>query len=182
MNHQPYENWILDEVQINSQEQDSLKAHLKECPECFKLYHSWNKVHAEIKTTPAQPAPAGFMRRWKYEFASRQREQERRQARTLFISLASGAGAILIALAVILLPDFSFISLLVRFLSTVVQLFSGIESVVSLSRNLINSAPTITLIISGLFIAGWICLAVFAWGISIYRITTKGVKNKNEQN
>lgn len=178
MNHQPYENWILDEVQIDSQEQDSLKQHLKECPECFKLNHSWNKVQTEIKSTPVEPAPAGFMRRWKYEFASRQREQERRQARTLFISLASGAGAILVALAVILLPDFSFISLMVRFLTTVVKLFSGLDSIVSISRNLIESAPTITLIIIGMFIAGWICLAVFAWGLSIYRITTKGVKNK----
>ncbi|MHB8086727.1 MAG: anti-sigma factor family protein [Anaerolineaceae bacterium] len=178
MNHQPYENWILDEVQIDSQEQDSLKQHLKECPECFKLNHSWNKVQTEIKSTPVEPAPAGFMRRWKYEFASRQRELERRQARTLFISLASGAGAVLIALAVILLPDFSFISLMVRFLTTLVKLFSGIDSIVSISRNLIESAPTITLIIIGMFIAGWICLAVFAWGLSIYRITTKGVKNK----
>lgn len=178
MNHQPYENWILDEVQISSQEQDSLKEHLKECPECYKLYHSWNKVQTELKTIPVQPAPAGFMRRWKYEFASRQREQERRQARTLFISLASGAGAVLIALAVILLPDFSFISLLVRFLTTIVKLFSGVESIISISRNLIDSAPTITLVISGLFVAGWISLAVFAWGLSIYRITTKGVKNK----
>lgn len=178
MNHQPYENWILDEEPINSEERDSLKQHLKECPACFKLYHSWSKVQTEIKTTPVQPAPAGFMRRWKYEFASRQREQERRQARTLFISLASGAGAILIALAIILLPDFSVISLLVRFLTTVVKLFSGIESIVSISKNLINSAPTVTLIVSGLFIAGWICLAIFAWGLSIYRITTKGVKTK----
>jgi hypothetical protein len=178
MNHQPYENWILDEEQINSQEQDSLKQHLKECPECFKLYHSWNKVQTELKSTLVEPAPAGFMRRWKYEFASRQREQERRQARTLFISLASGAGAVLIALAVILLPDFSLISLLVRFLTTAVKLFSGIDSIVSISKNLIDSAPTITLVISGLFVAGWICLAVFAWGLSIYRITTKGIKNK----
>lgn len=178
MNHQPYENWILDEVQINSQEQDSLKKHLKECPECFKLNHSWNKVQTEIKSTPIEPTPAGFMRRWKYEFASRQREQERRQARTLFISLASGAGAVLIALAVILLPDFSLISLMVRFLTTIVKLFSGIDSLISVSRNLIESAPTITLVVSVLFVAGWICLAVFAWGLSIYRITTKGVKNK----
>ncbi|PKN98933.1 MAG: hypothetical protein CVU43_15700 [Chloroflexi bacterium HGW-Chloroflexi-5] len=178
MNHQPYENWILDEVQINSQEQDSLKQHLKECPECFKLNHSWNKVQTEIKSTPIEPAPAGFMRRWKYEFASRQREQERRQARTLFISLASGAGAVLIALAVILLPDFSLISLMVRFLTTIVKLYSGIDSLISISRNLIESAPTITLVVSVLFVAGWICLAIFAWGLSIYRITTKGVKNK----
>ena len=178
MNHQPYENWILDEVQINSQEKDSLKQHLKECSECFKLNHSWNKVQTEIKSTPIEPAPAGFMRRWKYEFASRQREQERRQARTLFISLASGAGAVLIALAVILLPDFSLISLMVRFLTTIVKLFSGIDSLISVSRNLIESAPTITLVVSVLFVAGWICLAVFAWGLSIYRITTKGVKNK----
>jgi hypothetical protein len=66
-------------------------------------------------------------------------------------------------------------------LTTIVKLFSGLESIVSISKSLIDSASTITLIISGLFIAGWISLSVFAWGLSIYRITTKGVKT-NEQN
>jgi len=178
MNHQPYENWILDETQITPQEQDSLKQHVKECPECFQLYHSWNKVHAQIKSTPVKSAPAGFVKRWKTDFASRQKEQERRQARTLLISLASGAGAIMIALAVILLPEFSLISITVGFLTTIVKLFSGIESLWSIVSNLVASAPTITLIISGLLIAGWISLAAFAWGISLWRISTKGVNNK----
>jgi len=181
MNHQPYEEWILDEVQIDPQEQDSLNQHLKECPECYKLYHSWNKVQNQIRSTPVKAAPAGFMRRWKTDFASRQQEQERRQARTLLISLASGAGAVMIALAVILLPDFSVISLLVGFMTTIIKLFSGIESLWSVTRNIIDSAPTITLIISGLLIAGWISLAAFAWGLSIWRITTKRVK-ANEKN
>jgi hypothetical protein len=178
MNHQPYEDWILDEVQLTPQEQDSLNEHLKECHECFKLSHSWNKVRAQIKSEPVKPAPVGFVQRWNSNFADRQKQQERRQARTLFISLASGAGAIMIALAVILLPDFSFISLIVGFLSTIVKVFSGIESLWSILQSIVTTAPTITLVISGLLIAGWISLAAFAWGISIWRISTKGVKTK----
>jgi hypothetical protein len=181
MNHQPYENLILDDLQITPQERDSLNQHLKECDECFKLSHSWNKVQTQLASTPAKPAPEGFMRRWKVDFAARQSAQERRQARTLLISLASGAFAVMIALAVILLPDFSFISLTVGFLTTVVKLFSGIESLWSVGSSIVASAPTITLIIGGLLIAGWISLAAFIWGISIWRITTKRVKT-NEQN
>ncbi len=181
MNHQPYENWILDELQITPQEQDSLNQHLKECPECFKLSHSWNKVQTQLTSAPVKPAPDGFMRRWKTDFAARQVAQERRQARTLLISLASGAVAVAIALAVILLPDFSFISMTVGFLTTIVKIFSGIESLWSVVSNIVASAPTITLVIGGLLIAGWISLAAFIWGISIWRITTKGVKT-NEQN
>jgi anti-sigma factor RsiW len=178
MNHQPYENWILDEIQITPQERDSLNQHLKECPECYQLFHSWNKVQTQIKSTPVKPAPAGFISRWKTEMAARQKAQERRQARTLLISLVSGAGAIMIALAVILLPNFSFISLMVGFLTTIVKLFSGLESLWSVIRNIAASAPPIVLVISGLLVAGWISLATFAWGVSIWRITTKGVKTK----
>ncbi len=178
MNHQPYENWILDEIQLTPQEEDSLNQHLKECQGCYQLSNSWNKVRAQIKSTPVKPAPAGFVRRWNEQLATRQKDQERRQARTLFISLASGAGAIMIALAVILLPDFSFISLMVGFLSAIVRVFSGIESLWSVLRSIVTTAPTITLVVSGLLLAGWISLAAFAWGISIWRITSKGVKSK----
>jgi hypothetical protein len=178
MNHQPYETWILDELQINPQEQDSLHQHLKECPECQQLYYSWNKVQTQLKSAPVKTAPAGFVGRWKSQLVTRQKEQERRQARTLLISLASGAGAIMIALAVILLPDFSIISITVGFLTTLIKLFSGLESLWSITSGIVKSAPTITLIISGLLLAGWISLAAFAWGLSIWRITSKGVKNK----
>lgn len=178
MNHQPYEDWILDELQLTPQEQDSLSQHLKECPECYKLSHSWNKVQTQLRSTPVKSAPDGFISRWKTDFAARQKAQERRQARTLLISLTSGALAIAIALAVILLPDFSFISLTVGFLTTVIKIFSGIESIWSVASNIVDSAPTVSLVIGGLLIAGWISLAAFVWGISIWRITTKGVKNK----
>jgi anti-sigma factor RsiW len=178
MNHQPFENWILDELTRTPQEQNSLDQHLKECPDCYRLQRSWSKVQQQIVAAPRKTAPASFMSHWKSNFAARQKEQERRQARTLLISLASGAGAILIALAVIMLPDFSVISLLVGFLTAVVKLFSGLESTWSMATNIFNSAPTITLVVTGLMIAGWISLAAFAWGISIWRITTKGVKAK----
>ena len=178
MNHQPFENWILDELTLTPQEQSSLEQHVKECPDCYRLQRSWSKVQQQIVAAPRKAAPASFMTHWKSNFAARQIEQERRQARTLLISLASGAGAILIALTVILMPEFSLISLLVGFLTTIVKLFSGIESTWSMVSNIVNSAPTVTLVVTGLMIAGWISLAAFAWGISIWRITTKGVKAK----
>ena len=178
MNHQPFEHWILDDIQITPQEQELLDQHLKECPECYQLHKSWHKVQTQIQSTQVKPAPAGFMNRWKNDFALRQKEQERRQARTLLISLTSGIGAVAIAMAIIFLPDFSLISLAVSFLTTVIKLFSGIESLWSILRSLITTAPTITLVISGLLTAGWISLAAFAWGISIWRITAKGAQNK----
>ncbi|KAF0110295.1 MAG: hypothetical protein FD147_1761 [Chloroflexi bacterium] len=178
MNHQPYENWILDSLKINPEEQEALSKHMKACPECYKLHHSWNKVQVQLESTPVKPAPAVFVPRWKTQFAKRQKEQERRQARTLLISLGSGAGAIMIALTALLLPDFSVISLMVGFLTTVVRLFNSLDSLWSVIRGLVETAPTITLIITGLLMAGWISLAAFAWGISIWRITIKEVKTK----
>ena len=178
MSHQPFEQWILDDIQITPQEQETLDQHLKECPECHQLHKSWHKVQSQIRSTQVKAAPAGFVKRWKNDFALRKREQERRQARTLLISLTSGIGAVAIAMAIILLPDFSLISLTVGFLTTIIKLFSGIESLWSILRSLVTSAPTFTLVIGGLLTTGWISLAAFAWGISIWRITTKGVKNK----
>ena len=178
MNHQPYENWILDDIQITAEEQDSLNQHLKECPECFQLQRSWSKMQTQLKSAPVTPAPAGFVNRWKTGLASRQKEQEKRQARTLLISLGSGAFAIMIALAVILLPNFSFISLIVGFLTILVKMASGLQSLWMIVSNLVSSASTSTLVIAGLLLAGWISLAALVWGLSIWRITSKGVANK----
>ena len=178
MNHQLYEDWILDDVQLTTQEQDSLNQHLKECHECYKLYHSWNKVQTQIQSAPVAPAPAGFVNRWKTDFASRKKAQERRQARTLLISLSSGALAIMIALAVILLPNFSFISLTVGFLTILVKMATGLQSLWTIASTLVSSASPSTLIIGGLLVAGWVSLVALVWGLSIWKITTKKVKNQ----
>lgn len=178
MNHQPFENWILDDEKISPQEQELLTRHIKECPGCYQLQNSWNKVRSQIESSPVKQAPSGFVNRWTNNFAKRQKEQERKQARTLLISLTSGIGAVAIAMAIILLPDFSLISVLVGFLGAIVKIFSGIESLWSFMRSFVTTAPTITLVIGGLFTAGWISLAAFAWGVSIWRISTKGVQNK----
>ncbi len=178
MNHQLYENWILDDIQLTPQEQDSLNQHLKECHECYKLYHSWNKVQTQIKSAPVAPAPAGFVNRWKVDFASRKQAQERRQARTLLIGLSSGAFAIMIALGIILLPNFSFISLMVGFLTILVKMATGLQSLWTIVSTLVSSASPSTLIICGLIVAGWISLAALVWGLSIWKITAKGVKNQ----
>ncbi|MCX6055785.1 MAG: hypothetical protein NTZ74_12910 [Chloroflexi bacterium] len=178
MNHQPYDNWILEDAQVCPDDREALNNHLEECPECYQLQHFWINVRSQLETAPIKPAPAEFIPKWKIQFALHQKAQERRQARTLLICLGSSAGAILIALAAILLPDLSLISLTVRFLTTVVKLFNTLDSLIAIFRSLVELAPATTLVISGLLIAGWVSLAAFAWGISIWRVTQKGVKTK----
>jgi hypothetical protein len=178
MNHQPYENWILDGRPQDRQEKEQFELHLKECPECFRLQQSWERVHSQIKAAPFKSAPDGFVPRWKIEFAQRIRLQERKQARTMLISLGSGAGAILIALAAVLLPKFSFISIFVGFVSTLIRLFDNLQKLWGLAVGLIQNAPTTLLIVSGILIAGWISLILFAWGISIWRVSLKEVTTK----
>jgi hypothetical protein len=178
MNHQPYEKWILDGQPEDQLEKAQLELHLKECSECFRLQQSWDRVHSQIKSTSPKSAPVGFLRRWQTEFAQRSRIQEQKQARTMLISLGSGAGAVMIALAAVLLPKFSIISMFVEFTSTLIRLFDNLRKLWNVLTGLIQAAPTTFLIVSGILLAGWISLILFAWGVSIWRVSLKGVTTK----
>jgi anti-sigma factor RsiW len=178
MNHQPFEVWILDDKQINPQERELLDRHLKDCPECYRLDHAWSKARRQLESTPLRAPQTGFVARWQSQFAQRQKVHERQQARTLLISLGSGGGAVLVALIALFLPKFSLISLLVRSLTTIIRLFNGLDAIWSVFLGLVRTAPTITILITGVLLAGLISLATFAFGISLWRISLKGVKAK----
>lgn len=170
MNHQPYETWILDEHPVSDEHKIALEEHLKTCPECVKLKRSWVMVEKTLISTPVKQAPARFVNDWKGSLAARKRAQEKKQARTLLISLCSGGVAIMIALAALFLPEFSLISVGVGFVTTLVQLLTGLENFWSIIFRLSRSIPVSTIIITGVLISSWIILACLAWGLSIWKL------------
>ncbi len=170
MNHQPYENWILDEPQLSDEEKQELAHHLRDCSECSRLANGWNTVQRTIQASPMKPAPADFTGKWSSSLASRKREQEKKQARTLVISLSSGAGAILLAIAIYFLPDFSLISLVASFISTMLSASNMVSNFWSITIKLIQTIPLSTLIVTIVIVSGWVLLASITLGLSIWKL------------
>lgn len=170
MNHQPYENWILDEPRLSEEEKRDLSHHLRECPDCTRLSNGWASVQRTIQASQMKPAPADFTGKWSASLARRKREQEKKQARTLVISLCSGAGAILLAVAIYFLPDFSLISLAAGFISTMLSVSNIISNFWSITIKLIQTIPLSTLIVTIAIVSGWVLLASITLGLSIWKL------------
>ncbi len=94
MNHQPFENWLLDEEPLTSQQQRDLQNHLRDCATCSGIAGSNLALHS---SRMAAPAP-GFTDRFGPRLAAWRREQIRRQAIGTILLVLIGLG-LLYALA-----------------------------------------------------------------------------------
>jgi hypothetical protein len=178
MNHLPYETWILDGKPGTPEDRNQLRQHLKECGQCAQLQVSWQEAHHQISSLPVQNAPKWFLSNWPNSLILFKEKQKRKQARMLLLSLISGAFIVLIALSAVLLPKISLISMIVTITSVVVRFMESVKQIWSLLLSLMKIAPTTTILVIGAMLAGWILLAVLAWGVSVWKVSVKKVVTK----
>jgi hypothetical protein len=60
MNHRPFEDWLLEDRRLSSQEQRALQAHIRDCRACGAIAESNLALHS----TRWIPAPSGFTERF----------------------------------------------------------------------------------------------------------------------
>ena len=176
MNHQPYEEMLLGDSKLSPVEKDKLMQHLTICPQCAKLEQSLRTLDHEFKTTPvASPAP-GFTMRWQASLPARRKQHEREQTRIILISMAVTLVASSITLAAFLLPPISPISIFANLFSDMVRLVNMVSQFWSFVFSFFKAIPTALSIGIVLSISTWLSITLLAWGISLYRITSKGIR------
>ena len=94
MNHQPCENWLLDDDALTTQQERGLQMHLRGCSACASIADSNLALHSRRLVTP----PPGFTDRFRPRLAEWRREQLRRQALGTIVLVVAGL-ALLYALA-----------------------------------------------------------------------------------
>lgn len=181
MNHQPYESWILDDEKLDRSQQVELEEHLRDCPKCNKLQQSWAVARMQIKSAPVRQPAAGFSGRWQQSLAERKRYEESRQTRNLLLGLSGTALLLLIILAVIFMPDFSLIGLTVSAITTIVNISKGLSTFMELVTSITRTAPPGVMILSVLILSTLTSVFCFIWGVSLWKLSRKGVK-ENEEN
>lgn len=75
MNHQPFEDWLLNEKLIDPKQKLDLDAHLRVCPYCSALAETGKALHSVKKVGPA----AGFTARFQTHLAARKVAERRRR-------------------------------------------------------------------------------------------------------
>jgi len=94
MNHQPFEDWLLDDESLTIQQQRELDLHLRSCTSCAAIAASNLALHTRQL---ASPRP-GFTERFQPRLVAWQKRQQRQQAIGTIVLVAAGL-ALLYAVA-----------------------------------------------------------------------------------
>jgi len=178
MTHNRYRNLILDEESLSLKEQQELTEHLLLCHECARFKQSADHSINLIVTSAEIRPPANFTRSWLVSFEARKREQEKKQARQLILGLSGGILTVVLAMLIILLPDFSLISLAAGFISTMIAILNTLEKAFTVLTTLFQSIRPGTLILTLAIAIGWILLACFTLGLSVWKLAIKKIEVK----
>jgi len=178
MEHQPFKTWILDDENLSDDEMVRLSDHLAVCPECAQLSRNLNTALQSIRVAPEVAAPEGFTYRWSASLAARKREEEKRQARSLAIALSSSALVIAMGALLIFVPDLSLISMTAGLISTVVNVLNGLQTALSFVATFFKTINPTTTILLFSVLGGWLLLASFTLGLSVWKLVIKKVETK----
>jgi hypothetical protein len=94
MNHQPFEDWLLEDEPRTVQQERELQIHLHSCTTCAAIADSNLALHSRRLVAPAP----GFTERFRPRLSAWRREQLRRQALGTIVLVVAGL-AFLYALA-----------------------------------------------------------------------------------
>jgi hypothetical protein len=176
MNHQPYENMLLDDRQLTPDEKEKLAQHLEVCPQCTRLEQSLRALDHEFKGTEILAPAVGFSSRWQASLPAWRKQHEREQTRIILISMVSTAIASGITIGAILLPDLSPITVFANLFADLVRLVNMVSQFWFFIGSFFNAAPAGLSIGIAVTISIWLGFTLFTWGITLYRITLKGIR------
>lgn len=76
MNHQPFEDWILDEKPLTPEEHVELEEHLKVCENCQMIAKGLTATDRIFQNAPMFSPQPGFNQRWEAFFIKRKEEEQ----------------------------------------------------------------------------------------------------------
>jgi hypothetical protein len=91
MNHQPFEDWLLNDKNLTPAEKRELDLHLRTCPYCTVLA----ETGVALRSVPVVPPAAGFTMRFQQRLAAQKVAERRRRLWGMIVLLVSGAGLII---------------------------------------------------------------------------------------
>jgi hypothetical protein len=75
MNHRPFEDWLLNDTPITTEQKRDLDAHLRGCRHCSAIAETGVALHSVKKVSP----PVGFTMRFQARLAERKLAERRRR-------------------------------------------------------------------------------------------------------
>lgn len=178
MVHQPYEKWIVEQTLLNSEQQQSLEAHLQDCPQCQELNARIHTLDDLLMQAPMAEPAEGFVQRWQTALVEKRAKQQSRQVRRFFLSLL-GAGLVTLGLMGFYIAlTTSPVALIARLLENTSRVLINLDQVGGFFTFAFRSLPPALSIGIWILLASGLCLFTMIWIGALWRITFQGVSNK----
>ena len=184
MKHQPYENWIFTQEDLDLDQAKELQVHIKLCDRCAQLASALVDVETRFASQDLISPADGFSSRWQERLEQKKQVSFRRQTSVLFGGLSIGATVLFIPVLIgWVLTLTSSGSLLTNFVQDFVNWLAVISFTGDVTAGVIDgmadTIPTYWWITIAL-----ISIALFAlWAFTIHRVRPKQVvRNGNGSN
>jgi len=90
MDHQPFENWLLNDERLTPEQDRELRVHLRTCPTCNTLARANFSLRSSAVIAPAP----GFAQRFQVRLAAQRKVERRRTIIGLFLLASVGIGGL----------------------------------------------------------------------------------------
>ncbi|HLO33757.1 MAG TPA: hypothetical protein VK249_31705 [Anaerolineales bacterium] len=172
MNHQPFEDWLLDEKPINPKQKLELDAHLRVCTYCSVLAETGRALHSVKRVSPA----AGFTVRFQARLAI-QKAAERRRRLWGAVLFTLGGLAMLMWFAGPYLASFftSPAGWITALIEWGVFLFTTLQALAEAGSVMVRVIPGVLPPFAWMILVSALAGIGLLWSVSIWRFTQRGV-------
>lgn len=172
MNHQPFEDWLLNDKPIHPKQKLELDAHLRVCNYCAALAETGQTLHSVKRVSPA----AGFSTRFQAKLAIQREIDHKRRLWGAVLFLFGGLAMLIWIVAPYL--TYFFASPATRITSLVEWTIFFITTLLAMAR-----AGTVILDVIPGFLPPFVWMVLVSalagigllWSVSIWRFTQRGV-------
>ena len=158
MDHRPFEDWLLNNPTLDTDENRQLNAHLQVCSSCRALA----EVNLALKTTRMVEPATGFTGRFQVRLEQRKKALQRRNFwGFLILTLSVLVGLVWVSWPVLGLLVHSPVDMLASWLSSLLSIYTVVQAMAHAGALLVKVVPS--------FIPGYIWAAVLfagcAWSL-----------------
>jgi hypothetical protein len=172
VNHLPFENWLLNDMPVNPEQQRELESHLRNCSYCSALAETGRLLKTAKMAAPA----AGFTARFQARLAERKIADRRRRLWGSVLFTLGGLALLILILAPYAVSFFASPAIWISaFVGWLIYIGTTLFALLEAGFVLLSVVPK--------FVPPFVWMVVFStlagvgllWSVSIWRFAQRGV-------
>lgn len=176
MEHQPFENWILSGDSLTASQSAELASHLVFCQHCQFTQEAIMGIENLLTSATIESPYPGFTNRFRYLATSRKEEAKRLQSYFFLGGILAATVLVSSGYFTILMLTQSPANLISNLMTNTISLAFGIDEFLVALKTWARYVPWPVSLTLGAVVSNMIVLITSAWLLSVWKVSTRGVK------